>query len=287
MAKIRGIKPETWTDDKFVRLSPLARLLFIGMWNLACDNGHVEDNAVQLKMRLLPMDACDVIELVDEMVETGQVERADGWLKVVNLVEHQRAPDRRFLTLCERCAHDEHAVYIDSDKLPRSASKAGPQAASSASTQRAHGEHTASTQRAHAGEGEGEGEGEGDGEGDGESPLSAPRKRAAKKPAKPLPEDWQPNDEHAKRAEADGIDLAGQVARFRAHAEANDRRQANWNAAFTQWLLNVPEWQRGTRPTASVHRLPYADEVETAPPGMTDAEYDAWEAAQREKRMRR
>jgi hypothetical protein len=67
----------------------------------------------------------------------------------------------------------------------------------------------------------------------------------AKKPARQLPVDWSPTSEHRKRCSKDGIDIDAQVAKFRAHADANDRRQANWNASFTQWLLNVPQWQRG------------------------------------------
>lgn len=118
MPKIRGIKPETWTDDKFVRLSPLARLLFMGMWNLACDNGHVEDNLVQLKIRLLPMDSCDVGELIEEMIQTGQVERHDGYLKVVKLPEHQKI-DLFWLTLCEWCEHDERTAFTPADRKGR------------------------------------------------------------------------------------------------------------------------------------------------------------------------
>src|SRR5690349_8386566 len=41
MPKIRAVKPEFWTDDEIVELSAFARLLYIGLWNLACDNGHV------------------------------------------------------------------------------------------------------------------------------------------------------------------------------------------------------------------------------------------------------
>lgn len=148
MAKMRGIKPETFTDDKMLRLSPLARWLFVGMWTLACDNGHLEDNAVQLKVRLLPMDTCDVGELVAELLATGQVTRHDGYLKVTKLSEHQRI-DKRFLLLCEWCEHDVHTTFTPADKAPRTAS-----------AQRAHDVQPTSAQRAHVDEGEGEGEGE-------------------------------------------------------------------------------------------------------------------------------
>ena len=146
MAKMRGIKPETFTDDKVLQLSPLARWMFVGMWTLACDNGHVENNAVQLKVRLLPMDNCDVETLVEELVKTGQVTRHDGYLKVDKLAEHQRI-DRRYLLLCEWCEHDVQATYSESDRV---------------GTRRAPTVHPSGTRRAPIDEGEGEGEGEGE-----------------------------------------------------------------------------------------------------------------------------
>ena len=48
MAKIRPVHPDIWTDDDFVSVSPWARLLFIGLWNFACDNGHIEDRSRQI-----------------------------------------------------------------------------------------------------------------------------------------------------------------------------------------------------------------------------------------------
>ena len=95
---------------------------------------------------------------------------------------------------------------------------------------------------------------------------------ARKRPAKPLPDDWQPTDDHRTRAADQGIDLERAAAKFRAHAEANDRRQANWNAAFTQWLLNE---KPGPRPTL-VREHRHVSEIEQPPDGLTDEEYAAW-----------
>lgn len=110
MAKIRGIKPETWTDERFVSVSPLARLMFIGMWNFACDNGHLDDSPMQLKMRILPVDNFNPPELLEELVSAGLVERLDGFLKLPNLAEHQKV-DKRFVTRCDHCAHDENVWF--------------------------------------------------------------------------------------------------------------------------------------------------------------------------------
>lgn len=87
--------------------------------------------------------------------------------------------------------------------------------------------------------------------GDGlEEPAAAPPAKSRKKPAKPLPADWRPTADHHTRCIDSGLDPATELAKFRAHAEANDRRQVNWNAAFTQWLLTArPGSVRPIRPT--------------------------------------
>lgn len=63
-------------------------------------------------------------------------------------------------------------------------------------------------------------------------------KSARKRPATRLPDDWMPTDSHQERRH-DGLDIQREADTFRAHAEANDRRCVNWNAAFTQWLLKA------------------------------------------------
>ena len=70
-----------------------------------------------------------------------------------------------------------------------------------------------------------------------------------------LPADWQPTPEHASLAAELKLELATEVAKFRAHAEANVRKQKRWNASFTGWLHNAPKFARGTpaRGTPVVH----------------------------------
>lgn len=113
-----------------------------------------------------------------------------------------------------------------------------------------------------------------------ESVKGATRKR----PATRLPDDWQPTDTHRER-EADGIDVDHEAAKFRLHAEANGRRQVNWNAAFSQWLLNArPTPQSAQR--APVSRIPHVSELEQPPSGLSPDEYAQWEWQQRQKRGR-
>ena len=209
MAKMRGIKPETWTDDKFVSLSPLARLLFIGMWNYACDNGHLDNSPRQLKMRILPADDCDAAALLEELVGQGVVERREGFLKVSNLPTHQRI-DARYLTLCDHCAHDGESHFGEGDRRPRTS---GTQSAPDVQPTGARAE----------------GRKEGS---EGESESTTGRKR----PARTLPSDWMPTAKHQEHADKHSLDLSQEAFRFRNHALQVDRRCVNWNAAFTNWL---------------------------------------------------
>lgn len=149
MAKNRMVRPEMWTDDKFVSLTPLARLLFIGMWNFACDNGHLDDSALQLKMRVLPGDNCDASDLLDELLQAGMVARENGYLKVVNLSTKQTL-DLRFLVFCDHCDADENKHYAREDKKG------------------SRGSHASSTRAPQVVPSSARRSGDGDGDGDGE-----------------------------------------------------------------------------------------------------------------------
>lgn len=118
MAKMRGIKPDFWTDDDLIECSPLARLLFIGLWTQMCDNGHCDDKPKQLKLRILPSDDCDVDRLLDELAEHGVIVRMGGYVKAPNLPAHQRI-DKRYLALCQWCSHDPDAVFTEADRPGR------------------------------------------------------------------------------------------------------------------------------------------------------------------------
>ena len=98
MPRIRTVKPDFWTDSKVVSLSPLARLLFIGSWNFADDYGAIEDDAAQLKRRVLPDEQCDPDALVDELLEAGLLAAmTDGnetfWV-VAGWEKHQKVDKR-------------------------------------------------------------------------------------------------------------------------------------------------------------------------------------------------
>ncbi|WP_103728912.1 hypothetical protein [Novosphingobium sp. HII-3] len=69
MSRIRSVHPGLWTDENFVCLSPIARLLFIGLWNECDDGGRFEWRPLRLKMRVLPADNVDMDAIMAELVE--------------------------------------------------------------------------------------------------------------------------------------------------------------------------------------------------------------------------
>lgn len=80
--------------------------------------------------------------------------------------------------------------------------------------------------------------------------TKAPPPKEKKKRASKLPEDWTPNDSHGKLAWELGLNTSFEAGKFRDHAEANDRKQKDWNAAFRMWLKNAYGFMsgRGTVP---------------------------------------
>lgn len=72
MPRKRDIKHEFFKDEEVASMSPLARLLFIGLWTIADRDGRLEDRPVRIKAELLPYDDCDVEALLGEMAEPSR-----------------------------------------------------------------------------------------------------------------------------------------------------------------------------------------------------------------------
>lgn len=73
MARIRTIKPEFFTSESVCECSPLARLLFIGLWCEADREGLLQWKPKTLKIRYLPVDNCDIDNLASELENNGMI----------------------------------------------------------------------------------------------------------------------------------------------------------------------------------------------------------------------
>lgn len=73
MARIRTIKPDFFTSDDICALSPLARLLYIGLWCEADREGRLAWAPRTFKRRYLPDDDCDIEKLCRELLSRDLV----------------------------------------------------------------------------------------------------------------------------------------------------------------------------------------------------------------------
>ena len=98
MARIRSIKPDFWTDEKIVEVSAFARLLFIGLWNFADDDGRMVFSPKKIKMQIFPNDSLDISELFGELRGKSLINiyDVDGieYLQIKNFTEHQKIDKR-------------------------------------------------------------------------------------------------------------------------------------------------------------------------------------------------
>lgn len=73
VGRIRTIKPEFFTSEDIVSLSPMARLLYIATWCEADKEGRLEWKLGTFKLRYFPGDNCDMEALANELTRSGLV----------------------------------------------------------------------------------------------------------------------------------------------------------------------------------------------------------------------
>ena len=98
MSRIRSIKPEFFSDEKLARVSRESRLLFIGLWTVACDDYGVSRAHPGFLKQIFPYDndlgLAEIDRLVDELEAEGFVSRFEAqgerYLVVWNWSKHQK-----------------------------------------------------------------------------------------------------------------------------------------------------------------------------------------------------
>lgn len=97
MARIRSVHPSLFTDEAWVSCTPLARLLYIGLWTEADDQGVFEWRPATLKMRILPLDNVEVPVLLEELTASGLIRRyavADRDLGAIGSFQKHQRPQK-------------------------------------------------------------------------------------------------------------------------------------------------------------------------------------------------
>lgn len=95
MARIRTIKPEFFTSEDIVSLTPMARLLYIALWCEADKEGRLLWKPKTFKMRYFPADPCDIELMCQELIDGGMVKLyGEGYAYIPRFAVHQHLNPR-------------------------------------------------------------------------------------------------------------------------------------------------------------------------------------------------
>lgn len=97
MARIRNIKPRFFVDSDIAKLSPYARLFFIGLWCLADREGRLEDKPEEIMVQVMPYDAANVTasQLLNELTAAPAFiiryeVKGKAYIEIKGFKKHQR-----------------------------------------------------------------------------------------------------------------------------------------------------------------------------------------------------
>ena len=227
MARIRTIKPEFWDSPDTAKAGPWARLLFIALWNWADDYGRGTANMKELEGFAFPNDD----QFTDRSGNTVQFRELVAEVSECFGVLFYTVDGRPFYAIPSWEQHQRNERRAKQSKYP------SPQVRDGVAEIPCNDAELPNS----SGPGTGE---EGNRGTDIFREVAEPKPPAQKKkPATRLPDSWEPTDAHVKKAQELGVDLALEAEKFRNHAEANDRKQASWNAAFSNWLIQSRSYQ--------------------------------------------
>lgn len=248
MARIRTIKPDFFTSEDVVRLTPMARLLYIATWMEADREGRMVWRPGTLKLRYLPGDDCEVLALTQELINGGLIVlyEAGGQqlAHIPTFTRHQIINNRETPSVLptppDACT----------TRAPRVTD--APQTLDDAPevVERATGTPLVGK----------EGKGK-----EGKEHASATRAGAAAQGTR-LPSDWVlPEDWRAycveKRSDLDPDAVAENFRDYWHGKAGKDGRMADWRATWQRWVRNESA-RAGQRPAQAVSRsFLHADHV--------------------------
>ncbi|GBG03806.1 hypothetical protein AZSI13_31330 [Azospira sp. I13] len=98
MARSRNLKPGFFKNETLAECSPLARILFAGLWCLADRAGRLEDRPKRIRAEVLPYDDGSVDDMLNELHKAGFILRyridGQGYIQVLNFDKHQNPHHR-------------------------------------------------------------------------------------------------------------------------------------------------------------------------------------------------
>ncbi len=214
MARIRSVHPSLFTDEAWVSCSPLARILYIGLWTDADDQGLFEWKPLQIKMRLLPGDGADAAALLAELLGVDLVQEYEFEGKRFGAIKDFRKFQR---------PQKPNAIHPITEKIGEYVGL------SSTVTKPASDQSRTGTGKSDQME-----------DGGGEEIIPPTPQGGRRKPKVSLPDDFPTAEliaeQQAKARKAGAnFDVQRFAARFRDQCIAKDHRYADWPAAWRNW----------------------------------------------------
>lgn len=108
MARTRSIKPSFFDNELLGGLSPLTRLLFIGLWGQADRAGRLEDRPLRLKKNILGYDDVTVAD-VDNMLES---------LNINGFIIRYQVEDRHYIQVTKFEKHQNPHIKEKPSEIP-------------------------------------------------------------------------------------------------------------------------------------------------------------------------
>jgi hypothetical protein len=95
MARSRNLKPSFFTNEQLAECSPLARLLFAGLWTIADRAGKLHDRPRKIRAELFPYEAApDADAWLSELAAVGLILRyevaGERYIKIPGFERHQK-----------------------------------------------------------------------------------------------------------------------------------------------------------------------------------------------------
>lgn len=244
MARIRSVHPSLFTDDAWVSCSAFARLLYIGLWTDADDQGLFVWKPLQLKMKLFPGDSIDVPPLLEELVEAELIASFSHAGAKYGAIKDFRKYQRPKKPNAIHFMPSEFRTYV---ALDVAGTEPGDDDGGGEPPEPRPGSELRQQME----------DGGGVKEERSETIVSSLSPRASRKAKSPIEDGFpgQPEiDQAAQEIQAAGVtlDAVDQAKRFRSYALTQDRRVADWDAAWRGWI----EIEIGKAPAAPAVAAP-------------------------------
>jgi hypothetical protein len=243
MARIRTIKPEFPQSESVGRLSRDARLLFIQLWTAVDDYGRARAAPKLLSGLLYPYD-----DDAPSLIGTWLAE-----LHAAGFIRLYQAEGSQYLDIPTWGKHQR----IDNAGKSNIPPYEEPSRGDEESTRREPPRTAASDGEPPLDLGKDLGEEKDLGESaNADASRDRPKeKRSKRRPETPIPADHRTSEGNRKRAHELGfspVEIDRESEKFRAHAQANDRRCRDWDAAERQWFLSAAGYaKKQPRPPAT------------------------------------